>query len=441
MRNERGAGRKAIVSNEQLNIIIERIAGGESVSALAEEVGVSRQALYKRLRVYQGAMSASLDYVVDGDKIAELSIDMQNENVAMKETCSRAITYYLGINHVANWQELSLLLEKEYFKAQGIDVEDLTVKYLSTDFGKKTFSLNEVLQGDNDIQPSDKETISAIDSKNMPCFEFTKKDILLARTDTDGYQYKALSHNRRWFVKAQVSMGGIAMNDWAVEVIASSLCEKLAIPCVKQNRCEFMYEGIALHGCYSANFELKGYSFISFESLIMKIGKSTNDSEFIRMDTISKLEWCAQMLAELGKLDYASTLKYMIDLALIDCLVGNVDRHTRNFGLFYDSIEGKYIIPYAFDNGMGLFEHDYYRDRYESYDAAMRNVYVSPYGEDPFDMILLLDEEYDLLARYPELTKLNYGMDKMIYEWGHLTENARYYALKMKEQVDKICQK
>lgn len=441
MRNERGAGRKAIVSNEQLDIILERIADGESVSALAEEVGVSRQALYKRIRAYQRAVLLSLDYIVDGIKVAEISLDLQSENVAMVESSSRAITYYFGINRVSNWQELSFLLEKEYFKAHGIDVEDLSPKYLSRDLAKKTFSFNEVLQGENAIHLSGEAIAGTIDPQDMPCFEFTKKDILLARTDTDGYQYKALSHNRRWFVKAQVSMGGIAMNDWAVEVIASRLCEQLAIPCVKQKRCEFIYEGISLHGCCSANFELNGFNFISFESLIMKVGKSTNDSEFIHMDTISKLEWCAQMLAELGKLDYTNALKYMISLALIDCLVGNVDRHTRNFGLFYDSVEGKYIIPYAFDNGMGLFEHDYYRDRYESYDAAMRTVYVSPYGEDPFDMLGILAENYNLLDMFPELPKLNYGTDELIVEWGYLTDNARLYATKMKEQVDKICQK
>ena len=98
----------------------------------------------------------------------------------------------------------------------------------------------------------------------------------------------------------------------------------------------------------------------------------------------------------------------MIDLAVVDCLVGNVDRHTRNFGLFFNTHSGKYEIPLLFDNGMGLFEHDYYRDRYDSYESAMNNVYVSPYGEDPFDMMIMLDEEFDLKARYPEIENITY---------------------------------
>ena len=99
----------------------------------------------------------------------------------------------------------------------------------------------------------------------------------------------------------------------------------------------------------------------------------------------------------------------MLDLAVIDCLVGNVDRHTRNFGLFYRNDNGCFEVPMVFDSGMGLFEHDNYRDRYESFDEAMRNVYVSPYGEDPFDMLQILDREYHLKKIYPGIDHPDYG--------------------------------
>ena len=112
------------------------------------------------------------------------------------------------------------------------------------------------------------------------------------------------------------------------------------------------------------------------------------------------------MLAQIGGLPYESTLKYMQDLALVDCIVGNVDRHTKNMGLFYDIYEGVYRIPLLFDNGMGLFEHDSYKDEYGTFDEAMMSVYVAPYGEDPFDMYRLMDEAYDCLAVYPKLKTL-----------------------------------
>ena len=93
---------------------------------------------------------------------------------------------------------------------------------------------------------------------------------------------------------------------------------------------------------------------------------------------------------------------------MIDCLVGNTDRHTRNFGLFFSSHQAAYGIPLIFDNGMGLFEHDYYKDEYTDFEEAMRTVYVEPYGEDPFDMLRLLISHFDLYSLYPKLPNIVY---------------------------------
>ena len=120
----------------------------------------------------------------------------------------------------------------------------------------------------------------------------------------------------------------------------------------------------------------------------------------------------------------------MLDLAVVDCLVGNVDRHTRNFGLFFNAVTGRYEIPLLFDNGMGLFENDPYRDRYKSFDEAMNTVYVSPYGEDPFDMFRMLDEEFNLERMYP-------GIRELIYPDLLTTP----FALEYERRVKKIWQK
>lgn len=94
---------------------------------------------------------------------------------------------------------------------------------------------------------------------------------------------------------------------------------------------------------------------------------------------------------------------------MLDCLVGNVDRHTRNFGLFYNVHTGEFEIPLVFDSGMGLFENDPYRDEYRTFEEAMNHVYVVPYGEDPFDMLELLDKEYGLLSIYGNKEGFIYG--------------------------------
>ena len=70
-------------------------------------------------------------------------------------------------------------------------------------------------------------------------------------------------------------------------------------------------------------------------------------------------------------------------------------------------ITGEYSIPPVFDNGMGLFEHDYYRDEYKTFDEAMNNVYVAPYGEDPFEFLEELNRHFHLKDIYSP-SEINY---------------------------------
>lgn len=231
-------------------------------------------------------------------------------------------------------------------------------------------------------------------------FHFTKKDLIDVRSSTDGFQPKFHSKDGKYFIKAQAVIGGTLMNDWMVEIIASGFCKTLDIPCISQCECDIVYNDHVWKGVYSNNFEKEGYTFISFERLLnMKMETSKTD-EFNRMSTVEKLRWCAGRISMYAELPYDRCETYMLNLAILDCLVGNCDRHTRNFGVFFNNSEGEFSIAPVFDSGMGLFEHDYYRDKYSSYDAAMGNVYVAPYGEDPFEMIDILADEFDF-GEYP----------------------------------------
>lgn len=220
------------------------------------------------------------------------------------------------------------------------------------------------------------------------------------------------------------------MQDWAVEIIASDIANQLGIPCVQQNHCKFAFNNRVWDGVYSTNFEMDGYTFLSFESLIGTKQLSTKDDAFIQLSSIEKLTWCASQISSICDIDYKNAEKYMLDLAVIDCLVGNVDRHTRNYGVFYNSNKSEYSIPLVFDNGMGLFEHDYYRDNYKTYDEAMNNVYVSPYGEDPFDFLQELNKNYHL--------KLIYGVKDIRYLDTLKTPFAKEYERRMQELWQKL---
>ena len=416
MSNERNAGRKPILSKDMIVLIEKRYLSGESLSAIAEEYGVSRQALYKRLRQNENA-SVKIDYVIDGQRIAEIDADFNKRNIRVINYAQELSKLPFGFRENPNWRDFCEFAEREYLKQLGV-TEPGTFLIME---GRKTFRLDDI----------DGISIEGVDSVNLPVFEFQKKDILTSRTDTDGFQIKALSSDRKFFIKSQAMFSGIPMRDWAVEVIASDIAKQLGIPCVEQFHCRCAFGKKAYDGVYSNNFELDGYRFISFDSLIEDIGLSTKDSTFVKLSAIDKLKWCAKQLSEVGDIDYNRTLKYMLDLAVLDCLVGNVDRHTRNFGLFYHTLQDKFYVPLVFDNGMGLFENDYYRDEYKTFEEAMHNVYVSPYGEDPFELLQMLDKEFCLKKIYKGVERIEY-LD-ILY-----TKYAREYERRMQELWQKF---
>ena len=393
MSNERNAGRKPILSDDVIQTINGRYLAGESIAAIAKEYGVSRQALYKRI-LQSKNQSVKIDYVIDGQHVAEIDADFGKQNIRVLNYAMELSKLPFGFQSDPSWSDFCEFVEREYLKTQGVDAPGT---FLITD-GQNSFRIDDV----------DQFELNGFDTDELPVFEFQKKDILFARTDTDGFQLKALSKNRKYFVKSQASISGVLMRDWAVEVIAADVAKQLGIPCVEQYHCKCVFNKKTYDAVFSKNFELDGYSFLSFESLISDKGLSTKESSFLKLKAIDKLKWCAQQLSEIGDIDYKHTLRYMVDLAVLDCLVGNVDRHTRNFGLFYHTLQDKFYIPLVFDNGMGLFENDYYRDRYESFDEAMNAVYVSPYGEDPFDMLEMLNEEFHLRSVYKDVNQIYY---------------------------------
>lgn len=400
MKNERNAGRKGRLTPGQIEELNQRWRAGESVADLARESGISRQALYKRFHDME-YVPAQIDYLVDGELCTRIEVDFRKEQVHIVNYAAELSKRAFGFEEHPGWEQFIEFLEKYYQKASGAKEKGMPL--LSESGGQ--YNLAD-LEGEYDGQSLQ---IRQGSDAGIPVFHFSKTDLMYYRSDTDGYQLKGITADRRYFVKAQAVIAGVKLRDWAVEIVATHLCRQFGIPCVEQRHCRFVYGKREYDAVYSPNFELDGYAFLSFESLLERNHRSSKEDAFIRMNAASKLKWCAEQLAEIGGIPYERTEKYMLDLAVLDCLVGNVDRHTRNFGLFYQNAEKRFILPLVFDSGMGLFEHDYYRDQYESFEEAMRNVYVSPYGEDPFELLEMLDKEFGLRARYPGIDRPIYG--------------------------------
>lgn len=400
MNNPRGAGRKPMLSQEQFSIMKKRINAGETITSLAKEYGISRQAIYQRMQEEKKTHEIEIKCMDNGRLLSLICVDMRKQTVRVRNYTDMLSQTPFGWNENPEWDDYEHFLGEKYLeKRMPGAVPSQYSNLLLQDTCISNISISEL---------HDDKTLRIHPNDNSLTFSFRRKDILYTRSDTDGFQMKALSQNRKWFVKTQAVMAGKKMNDWIVEVIASELCSQLEIPHVEQIPCRVFYEGKPYMGVCSRNFELDGFSFISFERLLERNGKSSRDREFIQLNPSEKLKWCARELSDAGGIPRQQALKYMLDLALIDCLVGNTDRHTRNFGLFFSVQQGCYICPLIFDNGMGLFEHDYYRDEYTSFEDAMRTVYVEPYGEDPFDLLQILIKDFNVLSLYPDLRSINY---------------------------------
>ena len=420
MANDRHAGRKPKLNDAQLNIIIGRKNSGESIASLAKEYGISRQALSKRIKDKEHPSEIQMDYYVGDILYTKIILDKKSWDIRLINYTDTLSLRAFGHNTNPNRYDLQNFLDEYYLRHIGVTSYDELVMSDNED----TFDII----NNTSRQPSSDTLV--FNDDNIPKFYFSKKDRVIARTDTDGYQIKGITSDHRYFVKSQAIISGTVLRDYAVEIIASDICEQLSIPHVSQSHCKFVYNNRSFDGVYSDNFEYDGYTFLSFERLLSRHGYSTRDEAFISLDALDKLKWCASKLSEIGSIPYDDTLKYMLDLAVVDCLVGNVDRHTKNFGLFYNINASRYEIPLIFDNGMGLFEHDPYRDTYKTFDEAMRNVYVSPYGEDPFDMIDMLDKEFDLMKLYPELSNISYKDDL-----------STPFALEYERRMLSLCQK
>lgn len=219
---------------------------------------------------------------------------------------------------------------------------------------------------------------------HLHVYDCTHLDHLSYRCGVDGYQPKYFTRDRKRFIKAQARLSGVLMNDWKVEILASKICNQWGIPHVEQAHCKIITRSAELDAVESRNFDQDGKTFQSFRSLLNYNNFSDDDDdEFIRLNAEEKLKWCAKKLSSLTSLGYNSCEDYMLNLAMLDIIVGNIDRHSKNYGVFFDVAKSHYEIAMIFDNRMGLFENDYYRDNYKTYEDAMHNVYVSPTEKNP----------------------------------------------------------
>ena len=152
--NERGAGRKPALSKEQLHEIKKRRNSGESVTALAKEYGISRQALsgylnkknpdeelicrtirkwaqlnqrFRNINIRDYTMR--MDFMCGNECCTEILIDFREQKIETDNLLHRAF----GIKAKPTWEDFEEFLESRCFPRtrEGISLilEDLELDF------------------------------------------------------------------------------------------------------------------------------------------------------------------------------------------------------------------------------------------------------------------------------------------------------------------------
>lgn len=156
--NERGAGRKPALSKEQLSEIRKRRNEGESVTALAKEYGISRQALstylnkkdsgeelicrtirkwaqlnqrFRNINVKDYIMR--MDFMCEEECCTEILIDFTEQKIAIQNETDNLLHRAFGIKAKPTWEDFEEFLESRCFPRtrEGISLilEDLELDF------------------------------------------------------------------------------------------------------------------------------------------------------------------------------------------------------------------------------------------------------------------------------------------------------------------------
>ena len=232
------------------------------------------------------------------------------------------------------------------------------------------------------------------DISKFRVFKVTRKDELVIRSTTDGYQPKYFAEQGKYFLKSQCELQRVLRDDWMVEIIASMLCNHYKIDAVQQNPCKILTLNTRgdivkeRFGVYSDNFEVDGTTFTSLQRVMDKYNDTLSKPEYIKLSAGSKFDYLIQLLNRYTDLTADECSEYISNMVMLDILVLNQDRHTHNFGLFIK--DGKYSVAKLFDFGMGMFENDNMFDDCKTLEDGLRFSYLEPFGEEPVDLLFEL---------------------------------------------------
>ncbi len=140
------------------------------------------------------------------------------------------------------------------------------------------------------------------------------------------------------------------------------LCEYLAYTLLQYSDIDkkliIEYERCTINGipgCRSKNFLERNETFVTMDTIYRNLtGRMDLTDRLLSLqDAKKRLEFILELASDFG-IDRKVYRDYLNSMMQLDLLVGNVDRHTHNYGIIVNNADGAVRLPPLFDNGRSL---------------------------------------------------------------------------------------
>lgn len=237
---------------------------------------------------------------------------------------------------------------------------------------------------------------------------------------SDGWLKKRwiINNNQRILVKGGT---GLEQQEPFNEVLATEICTRLNIPCVKYSLIteEFNYYS-SCQNFLSSNLEFVPASYIY------------NLKPFSGglWDKFSHFKDCCNLA---GIKDSESTERDITQMLFVDFIIANIDRHWGNFGFIRNSttLEWKGLAP-VFDSGSSMFYKIPTPALSDEKNTSSKNITARPFGYNHKDQINLLPvKQYCNSFPMESLNDISDWFEKLLKANGNMTEERRCILCKL----------
>lgn len=245
---------------------------------------------------------------------------------------------------------------------------------------------------------------------------------------SDGWLKKRwiINNNQRILIKGGT---GLEQQEPFNEVLATEICTRLNIPCVKYSLIteEFNYY------CSCQNFLSSNLEFVP-ASYIYNLKPFSGGL----WDKFSHFKDCCTIA---GIKNLESIERDITQMLFVDFIIANIDRHWGNFGFIRNSetLEWKSLAP-VFDSGSSMFYKVPTPALSDEKTTSSKNITARPFGYNHIDQLKLLPvKQYCNSLSIESLNDISDWFEKLLKSNGNMSEERRLMLCHLlKQRVEEV---